>query len=160
MGRVILITFIFVAACNSKPEANTDTVALKEDTVIELRYVAKTPLGIAGCYSWTAGRDTATLHLQVTEKQVTGDLVYDWSEKDGNTGTLQGVVQDSLLVANYTFQSEGMTSVREAVFKIKGDSLLEGFGDLTTSGDTIKFKNKGKLQFQNDRPFVKGGCKE
>ena len=160
MRNIILIAFILVAACNSKQEANTDAVAAKEDTVTELRYVTKTPLGIPGCYSWTAGRDTATLHLQVKETQVTGNLIYDWSEKDRNAGTLQGAVQDSLLVANYTFQSEGMTSVREVVFKIKGDLLIEGYGAVITRGDTIKYKNKAKLQFQNDRPFIKGACKE
>ncbi len=160
MIRIMFITFVFVAGCNSKREANTDSVVAKEDTVTELRYVTKAPLGLPGCYSWTAGRDTATVHLQVTENQVTGNLIYDWSEKDRNSGTLQGVLQDSLVVANYTFQSEGMTSVREVVFKIKGDSLVEGFGDFNTSGDTIKYKNKAQLQFQNDRPFVKGACRE
>ena len=160
MRNIILIAFILVAACNSKREANTDAVAAKEDTVTELRYVTKTPLGIPGCYSWTTGRDTATLHLQVKETQVTGNLIYDWSEKDRNAGTLQGIVQDSLIVASYTFQSEGMTSVREVVFKIKGDLLIEGFGDINTRGDTVKYKNKAKLQFQNDRPFIKGACKE
>jgi hypothetical protein len=160
MRNIIPIAFILFAACNSKPEANTDAIAAKEDTVTELRYVTKTPLGIPGCYSWTAGRDTATLHLQVTETQVTGNLIYDWSEKDRNAGTLQGIVQDSLIVASYTFQSEGMTSVREVIFKIKGDLLIEGFGDVNTRGDTTKYKNKAKLRFQNDRPFIKGACKE
>lgn len=163
MSHIFFIALLFFVACNSKDEANTDAVApkdIKEDTITELRYVAKTPTLLPGCYGWAVGRDTATLELQVTEGRVTGNLVYDWSEKDRNSGTLQGLFQDSLLVANYTFQSEGMASVREVVFKVKGDSLIEGFGDFNTSGDTIKYKNKARLQFQNDRPFIKGTCRE
>jgi hypothetical protein len=53
-----------------------------------------------------------------------------------------------------------MTSVREVVFKINGDLLTKGFGDIDTSGDTIKFKNQAHLQYQNDRPFKKVDCKE
>ncbi|MEJ7683753.1 MAG: hypothetical protein WKG06_39005 [Segetibacter sp.] len=160
MSRIIVIAFIFVVACNAREPVKTNNVATKEDTITELRYVAKTPLTLPGCYSMIAGRDTATLKLNVTENQVTGNLKYRWSEKDSNTGTITGAIEDSLIVANYTFQSEGMTSEREVVFKIKGDSLIEGFGNLNTNGPTVKYKDKAKLQFQNDRPFVKGACVE
>ncbi len=160
MSRIIVISFIFVVACNSREPANTADVAIKEDTITELRYVAKTPLTLPGCYSMIAGRDTATLKLNVAENQVTGNLKYKLREKDSNTGTLTGVIKDSLIVATYTFQSEGMSSEREVVFKIEGNSLIEGFGELNTNGGTIKYKNKAKLQFHNNHLFVKGACLE
>jgi hypothetical protein len=120
--------------------------------------ISTTPIPLAGCYTWAVNNDTATMELKVAGNAVTGDLVYDWSEKDWNKGTLNGEVQDSLLVANYTFQSEGTTSVRKVVFKINGDSLYEGFGDVDSSGDTVKFKNDTQLQFQTDRSFKKVEC--
>lgn len=160
MIRIILIALLFVVACNSPEPANTDAVAAKEDTITELRYVAKTPLVSSGCYGWAIAGDTATLQLSITENRVTGSLIYDWSEKDRNSGSLQGVLQDSLIVANYTYESEGRTSVREVVFKIKADSLIEGFGDVNTKGDVIEYKDKDQLQFHDDRPFVKGVCGE
>jgi hypothetical protein len=120
--------------------------------------ISTTPIPLAGCYTWAVNNDTATMELKVAGNAVTGDLVYDWSEKDGNKGRLNGEVQDSLLVANYTFQSEGTTSVRKVVFKINGDSLYEGFGDVDSSGDTVKFKNDTQLQFQTDRSFKKVEC--
>jgi hypothetical protein len=120
--------------------------------------ISTTPIPLAGCYTWAVNNDTATMELKVAGNAVTGDLVYDWSEKDRNKGTLNGEVQDSLLVANYTFQSEGTTSVRKVVFKINGDSLYEGFGDVDSSGDTVKFKNDTQLQFQTDRSFKKVEC--
>jgi hypothetical protein len=160
MRSIILIIFIFVIACNSDEEATNDTTTSPKDTVTELRYVAKTPLNLSGCYGWIAGEDTATLQLTVTGNKVSGDLIYDWSEKDRNSGKLQGVLQDSLILANYTFLSEGVSSVREVVFKIKGDSLFEGSGNVDASKDTIKYKNITKLKFAGDHPFIKGICTE
>lgn len=158
MSRIILITVFFVLACNTKKEENPGDVTLEEDTITELRVVAKPPAVSPGCYGWTAGSDTAMLKLNVTENKVTGNLNYRLHEKDSNTGTLTGVIEDSLIVANYTFQSEGKTSVRELVFKIKGDSLIEGFGDVNTSGDTVQYKNKMQLQYHHERPFLKRTC--
>jgi hypothetical protein len=89
---------------------------------------------------------------------VTGNLKYDWAQKDRNIGTVEGVVKDSLIVANYTFQSEGTTSVRQVVFRINGNELTEGFGPVTTSGDTTMFSDIANLQFQNDRTFKKVEC--
>lgn len=160
MSRIILIGLLFVVACNSPEPENNNAIVAKEDTITELRYVTEPPLISSGCYGWAIAGDTATLQLSIAENRVTGNLIYDWSEKDRNSGSLQGVLQDSLIVANYTYQSEGRTSVREVVFKIKADSLVEGFGDVHTKGDVIEHKNKDQLQFHDDRPFVKGVCRE
>lgn len=158
MSRIILIGLLFVVACNSPEPENNDAIVAKEDTITELRYVAKPPLISSGCYGWAIAGDTATLQLSIAENRVTGNLIYDWSEKGRNSGSLQGVLQDSLIVANYTYQSEGRTSVREVVFKIKADSLIEGFGDAHTKRERSKYKNQDQLQFHDDRPFVKGVC--
>lgn len=160
MSRIILIAFIFVVACNSDDPANTGSVTAKEDTITELRYVAKTFPNLSGCYNLIVNGDTTTLKLTVAENKATGNLKYIRKEKDSNTGTISGAINDSLIVADYTFKSEGMTSVREVIFKIKGDSLVEGWGDLNTSGDTIRYKNKANMQFHNDFPLIKGACRD
>jgi len=113
-----------------------------------------------GCYEMVMKRDTATLQLHVADTIITGRLDYNWHEKDHNTGTIRGYLQDSLIVADYTFESEGMTSVREVIFKLQGNTLLQGFGELKEENGKIVFTDKNMLQFTNANPFFKVNCKQ
>lgn len=133
-------------------EANADTTVVKDASV------TRVPVQWGGCYSWVINKDSALLQLKVSDSMVSGQLRYDWNEKDRNSGTIKGVVHDSLIIVDYTFQSEGMTSVREVAFKLKGDSIVEGFGDYNTGSDTLRFKHTATLQFQTDRAFEKVPC--
>ena len=159
MTRFILFAFLLVAGCNSANTSGEESATEATDTATD-DTISTTPVPLTGCYGWAVKNDSASMKISVKGNTIEGTLVYNWYEKDRNSGTLQGVLQDSLIVANYTFGSEGVTSVREVVFKIKGDSLVEGFGDIDTGGDTTKFKDIAGLQFQNDRSFKKMECNE
>jgi hypothetical protein len=101
--------------------------------------------------------DTATMSVNTENKNITGSLNYNWYERDDNIGTFKGTIQnDSLIVADYTFQSEGMTSVRQVVFKIKDSMLLQGYGELQTKNDTALFRDVNLVIFDTKNPFVKG----
>lgn len=113
-----------------------------------------------GCYALFTKKDTATLSLQIQGAAVTGRLNYRWAEKDHNTGTIKGHLQDSLLVADYTYESEGLTSVREVVFKLKGDTLLQGFGETSEQNGKMILYQKNKLQFDTNLPFIKTNCQQ
>ncbi len=158
MKNTILFFFIFMAGCTSQTQED-QTEDVTKDTSSVSEKGAPMPLLVPGCYSWIAKKDSALLKLDVSGNDVSGDLKYFLYEKDNNKGTIRGTLQDSLIVADYTFQSEGMTSVRQVVFKIHGDSLTEGFGDIDMKGDSSRFKNISELQFQNERPFIKTDCK-
>jgi hypothetical protein len=84
-------------------------------------------------------------------------LYYKRFEKDKNEGVFNGVVKDSLIVANYTFASEGVHSVRETAFLINGDLLFEGYGEIMEQGASTKFVNLNKLNFLKN-PFIKTSC--
>lgn len=116
------------------------------------------PLILEGCYEMTMKQDSAFLSLHVQDTIITGDLRYDWHERDGNVGTIKGVLRDSLIIADYTFQSEGLTSVREVVFKIIDTTLLQGFGELKERDGKVVYKNAAQLQYMNSSPFVKVPC--
>jgi hypothetical protein len=89
---------------------------------------------------------------------VSGTLRYDWHEKDHNSGTIKGVLRNNSIYADYTFESEGMTSVREVVFKIQDTVLLQGFGALTEENGKIIFQHRDSLQFDTIHPFLKIMC--
>jgi hypothetical protein len=158
MNRFILIAALFIVACNSSENSATASKDSAANTAKDNPSMATTPISLEGCYAYAINKDTATMELVVKGNNVSGNLKYDWAQKDRNIGTVEGVVKDSLIVANYTFQSEGTTSVRQVVFKINGNELTEGFGPVNTSGDTTMFSDIAKLQFQNDRTFKKVEC--
>ncbi|HEV2833101.1 MAG TPA: hypothetical protein VGW31_14060, partial [Hanamia sp.] len=153
--RVVLISILFLSACTSQ----TGTISKNTDRdPINSNEMNKSS-SIDGCYISTFNKDTAHLKLTINNNEVSGNLVYDRFEKDGNVGTIKGRVRDSLIIADYTFQSEGMTSVREVVFKIKDENLIEGYGDIVMKSDTAAFKNITQLKFHDEQPFLKEECK-
>ena len=157
MFRFIFFFSLLMTACST---SDTSGIASPDSTKITTGdgYIATSSVPLEGCYTYNLARDTATMKLTVTGDSVTGILKYRLYEKDSNSGTIKGVKKDSLLVADYTFQSEGMKSVREVVFKITDLALVEGFGAIYTSGDTVRFKNKDGLQFENSHVFKKINC--
>lgn len=138
---------------NSENDTTTGVHAGATDTIIRSQIALQ-----EGCYTVIRKGDTATLDLQIQDSVITGQLNYRWAEKDNNSGTIWGIVRDSLLIADYTFQSEGLSSVREVVFKLKGDTLLQGYGELTEQGNKVLFKEKDRLQYDTSFPFIKVDC--
>ena len=114
-----------------------------------------------GCFISIFKKDTGRLDLHVNNGLVTGNLSYNRFEKDKNSGTIQGKIQDSLIIADYTFQSEDITTVRQVVFKMVGKNLTEGFGDILINkdGDSAFFKQPLQLKFPGDQVFVRTECK-
>jgi hypothetical protein len=159
MNRIILLLFIFIAGCNQSSKQSDSIVAIKGSVVKDTVSKAGTYSALTGCYVSTIKKDTANLKMEINNSEASGSLVYKRFETDGNVGTIKGKVQDSLIIADYTFKSEGLTSVREVVFKIQGENLIEGYGDIAMKGDTARFKNITQLKFQEGQPFVKMDCK-
>jgi hypothetical protein len=155
---------LFCACANDAATANAD----QRDTALSSQtphnngdatgVIGAKPIALNGCYQMTLKRDTATLNLSVKDTTVTGTLRYDWHEKDRSNGTIKGVLRNNSIYADYTFESEGMTSVREVVFKIQDTVLLQGFGALTEENGKIIFQHRDSLQFDTIHPFLKIMC--
>jgi hypothetical protein len=155
---------LLLLACNnntSNPTNDKDNDSMTsvhagaDDTVIQSSIALRD-----GCYAMIRKKDTATLSVHIQDTVITGQLNYRWAEKDHNTGTIQGHVQDSLLIANYTYESEGLTSVREVVFKLRGDTLLQGFGEVKEQHGKMILTQKSQLQFDTALLFLKTDCQK
>jgi hypothetical protein len=159
-------TLLVFAACgNSTADAVVAEDSAKESSVHAgadpvVGFATGKPFVLAGCYTMIFKKDTTTLSLAVKDTLVSGKLAYHIWEKDKNTGTIKGKLQDSLIIADYTFQSEGTTSVREVIFKIKDSTLVEAFGDVAERDHKLVFSNPSRLQYMDQSPFVKIDCKE
>ncbi|HVE62079.1 MAG TPA: hypothetical protein VNA26_09675 [Chitinophagaceae bacterium] len=158
MKKILFLSGIIVlTACSSNSNDSSTTGetthAGSNDTIVTTK-----PVILTGCYQMTMKNDSGWLDIVVNDTTVTGNLKYNLHEKDNNTGTINGVVRDNMIYADYRFQSEGTASVREVIFKISGDTLIQAFGDLIEKNGKIVFVNKNDLQYTNTSPFIKGNC--
>ena len=158
IALLLISTSAFFAACNSEKAADSTADSnqiIAEDTT----FTATEPKSASNCYAYTKNRDTAALELRINGEELTGDLSYTLFEKDSNKGTIAGEVKGDTIIAEYTFDSEGMRSVREVVFLKKDGKLYEGFGPVEEKGGKTLFTNRSLLKFENSIVFSPADCK-
>ncbi|MDV3307556.1 MAG: hypothetical protein LOY03_01905 [Cyclobacteriaceae bacterium] len=97
------------------------------------------------CYSYATPDDSIMLRLSQRGDAVEGELTYYLREKDANRGTIVGTMKNDTLFADYTFQSEGVTSIREVAFIRRGDSLVEAFGEVEEKGGKFVFVDRSLI---------------
>ncbi len=109
-----------LTACQQKPAnpINIDSVAEEK----------KLTANVEECYTYTKNRDTVALTLNQVGTAITGRLTYKLFEKDKNEGRVVGKIKGDTLLLDYTFASEGTTSMRPVAFLKQGDKLIEGYG--------------------------------
>jgi len=149
---ILTIAAVFMVACESKTTTSTTTDSTMNSST-------ETQTGSAQCFQYIKNRDTADLTLNIEDEKVTGSLSYNLFEKDKNNGVIAGIVKGDTIIADYTFQSEGTTSIRQVAWLKQNDQLIEGFGDVEEVDGKINFKNTRKLTFGKAMIFSKTDCK-
>ena len=110
------------------------------------------------CYAYRTETDTVRLALQTTQPTVTGQLAYRYFEKDRNTGTISGTMHGDTLLADYTFQSEGTTSVRQVAFLRRDTGFIEGVGPVAERGGKTVFTSPRTLHFDAKYTLLPVAC--
>ena len=148
---MILTVFISCKQETALPPPQIEPNAPKEAELVE-------PTGDQ-CYASRLNGNIVALSFNVNSHQeVNGKLSYNITGKDRNEGTLIGNMKGDTLVADYTFTSEGVSSVREVVFLQKDGTLIEGYGDVVDANDKVSFKDKAKLKFDAKNTLTKVEC--
>lgn len=149
MKYISLFLCACCVACNNDSTTTTATdTAATTATAADIP-TTSIPADTSACYSYQTSNDLVALRLNTTGQAITGNLEYAFMGKDKNTGTISGAMRGDTLLADYTFQSEGKSSVRQVAFLKKGDSFVEGYGDSKQEGNKMVFKNSGALNFGN-----------
>lgn len=110
---------------------------------------------IAGDYLFQSNGDTISMALNQQQDSVFGELKYAFSGKDKNIGQINGHLKDSLITAEYSFISEGIPSVRQVVFKLTDQGLLEGYGAIEESEGKMIFSDKSSLSFDHGMILIR-----
>ncbi|MDP5199950.1 hypothetical protein [Flavobacterium sp. DG2-3] len=160
MKKVLTLTAVLAlsifASCK-KETTTTEPVQITPSPPKEAEIVE--PAGDQ-CYAWRANGSVIEMSFNVNSHQeVNGTLSYNLVGKDKNEGSLIGNMKGDTLVADYTFNSEGVSSVREVVFLQKDGTFIEGYGDVVEANNKVSFKDKSKLKFDQKNTLVKVDCK-
>jgi hypothetical protein len=153
-NNLLLFIGFFLLSCND--ESKTSAAAAVPDTVNTTPPVVDTIT--PGCYSQLSGRDTSLLQVTTTSGVVSGTLSYNIYQKDRNDGSFQGELVGDTLRGWYLFKSEGVMSVREVTWQVKGDQLWQRIGEMTEKNDTMMFALPRNIKFDGTRPFRKVPC--
>ncbi len=134
---VLALIGLSLLSCKKNEEPNVEATPEppKEETVAD------------ECYEFVEGKDTIQAHLMLRGENVTGDMAYKFFEKDKSSGPVVGTIKGDTLLVEYTFQSEGMQSVREVAFLRSENTLTEGLGEIEEKDGKVILKNKQQLQF-------------
>jgi hypothetical protein len=161
MKNKFLVTVILpvcFAACQPKP-AGTEQSA-NSATEAEGGKIADSTATTKTCYTSYKNRDTVELSIVTAGNKVSGALRYQLYEKDRNKGTIVGEIKGDTLLANYTFNSEGMESQRQVAFLRKGDQLVEGYAEIEEKDGKVSFKDTKALKFSAGIELKKTDCKD
>lgn len=146
---IILVVLVSCKKAEPAPEITPDPP--KEAEVVE-------PAGDQ-CFASRLNGNIVALSFNVNSHQeVNGKLSYNLTGKDKNEGTLIGNMKGDTLIADYTFVSEGVSSIREVVFLQKDGTLIEGYGDVVDANNKVTFKDKKKLKFDAKNTLTKVDC--
>src|SRR5690606_31700918 len=94
LARVYLffgIIALHLLSCNN---GNQNKVDQGEEEIVQRKKEEKIDAAGPSCYLFATERDTVYLKLIVSDNgKVTGDLNYDFYERDGNTGFIEGEIR-------------------------------------------------------------------
>jgi len=158
MKKVLVVTTLALTVLVScKKTTETEPVQIAPSAPKEAE-VAE-PAGDQ-CYAWRADGNVVEMSFNVNSHQeINGNLTYNLVGKDKNEGTLIGNMKGDTLIADYTFMSEGVSSVREVAFLQKDGTFIEGYGDVVAANDKVTFKDKSKLKFDQKNTLTKIDCR-
>ncbi|MDF0715014.1 hypothetical protein PY092_02540 [Muricauda sp. 334s03] len=151
-STITLLLIFAVVSCKTKEKETRTTEETTEDIIVEVPVHSLE----VGCYTYDANGSKVVMEITQINDSVMGQLDYALKEKDANSGTFSGILNDSVLIGNYTFKSEGVESSREIAFVFKDDQLVEGYGELDETGTA--FKDKETINFTSSMPLTKSEC--
>ncbi|MCH5596500.1 hypothetical protein [Niabella ginsengisoli] len=153
MRALLFLALISIVSCTSPTGKDTENEPKIENVSVEPKAIA----GGEQCYLFIAVKDTYALKLNIIDNTVKGTAVYKNYEKDSSHGAVEGEVDGDIIHLWYSFQSEGMNSVRELYFKKNGDQLTTGIAEEQVKGDSAYVPDKNSVKYSGP-VYAEGDC--
>jgi hypothetical protein len=148
MMIALATSLAFFACQNSKP-TETATTSTPETTKPTETVAAPAPVAKADtiCFVQKFKKDISEIQLIVAGDDVTGEYHWHPYQKDGGHGTLKGTKKDNMITADWNYTIEGANQIEEVVFKMEGEKLMQGQGELDEKSGRLVIKDKSKIKF-------------
>lgn len=153
---ILLISAAGLLSCNKKSEETAQPEPPKIDSIVASD---KALSDVGQCYEFVQQKDTISLSFTQNGADVNGKLRFKNYEKDSSSGPVTGVFAGDTLKLTYTFQSEGMESVRDVYLLKSGNSLVMGTGEMKEEKGKQVFLNPKALKYDKSIVLVKTACK-
>lgn len=149
------LSVILLTGCsgNSDKPENPGTDSISSETPVT------STVSTSGCYQNQGGTDSIYLQLVDSAGIITGELEYRLTGKDANKGSISGRMRGDTLIAEYSFQSEGQSSLREIAFLRRDSTLIEGFGPVHEINGAMRFSATDSLTFNEVNALSKVPCR-
>ncbi len=131
---ILSSALLILTACNNnkQSEANVTDTAKVENLQ---------------CYLAVSNADSAMLSIGKENVKTVGKLAFNFSEKDDTNGSVSGEFNGDTLFVEYAFKYKGTKYSNPQVFLMKGDSLVQGHGDMRTMLGRTYFEDHSKITF-------------
>lgn len=159
MKQIILsgIIAFTIIACNNKEANDSSDTILDAQTPVDSP-VNTNPPSITGCYLRVTERDTLVAVLRQDGDSVSGKLTFDNYQKDGSSGSVEGVLENGILKLVYRFESEGMKSISQQYFKVTAEGLIQGLGQVEVNDDSAFYSHPADLSYDPKDLLRKTDC--
>lgn len=163
---ISLITIPLMISCLTQSGNTNISDSIPTDEHVDTTAQSTDSVKIVGlrngtsCFACTKNQDTIFMQLTLRDSVATGDLIYNLYEKDKNKGTFKGFMKGDTLLANYSFSSEGLQSMRQVIFLLKGNIFLCGSGSMKGQGNEMVFSNKKDITFNTTLVLKPVDCEE
>ena len=151
----IIVSMLLMQIACSNPADSSDTTSSSADS-LTTQPIQPSPV----CYAFASATDTVELKLLIqTDRSVSGELHYKLGGKDGNHGSIKGIMNGDTILADYKFMSEGIESTRQVVF-LKTDSVItEGYGPVEQVNGEMRFTKGTTQDFSKGLKLFLTNCK-
>ncbi len=149
------LLIILLTSCTNQPKNVADTTTGADQTVTTQNNQQGL---VTTCYMAMIGKDTMLLQVRRFDNVATGELSYLFHEKDRQTGEFDARIMGDTLIGEYIFDSEGTSSSRQIVFLLKGDTAIEGYGEVEEKNGGMVYTDIRKLEFGKGLNLNKVAC--
>lgn len=151
---IIVPIVILLTSCNNQPKASAESTNTADSNAVENKMNGLETT----CYMGLIGKDTMLLQVRRFDNVATGELAYLFHEKDRQTGEFDARIMGDTLIGEYIFDSEGTSSSRQIAFLLKGDTAVEGYGEVEEKNGGMVFTDLKKIEFGKGLNLTKVTC--
>ncbi len=149
-----LLAILF--SCNNPRDSKQLDSTHVKDTSVSSKGASQTSR--EECYAGKTGKSIVQLALRIHGDKVEGTLNYLPEQKDKNTGSIMGRLLGDTLLADYTFMSEGIESVRQVTFLRTREGYKEGYAPMRDQNGKMIFVNISEADYSTSPLLVRVDC--